>query len=199
MANLWSLPTSIEVNGTEYAIRTDYRAVLDILTAFSDREMECDSEEDTNMVRALIILNILFKDKVKQDDVNEALQKAVEFIDMGLDRENDRQKRPILMDWAQDAPLIIPAVNRVIGKEVRAVEYMHWWTFLSAYMEIGECSFSHILSIRSKKEKGKKLEKWEQEYIQENKSVVLLKRQLTETEKAELETEKEAIKNLFGG
>lgn len=197
MVNHWELPTSISVNNTEYAIRTDYRAVMDLLTAFSDKEMLGESEEETNIIRALLILNILFVDEVKPEDQNEAIKKAIEFIDMGIESSRD-VKKPTLMDWEQDAPLIIPAINKVLGREIRADKYMHWWTFLSAYMEIGECSFTHIINIRDKKAKGKKLEKWELEYIQEHKDIVLLKEKLTENEQLEREAEKNAVNELLG-
>lgn len=197
MVNHWELPTSISVNNTEYAIRTDYRAVMDLLTAFSDKEMLGESEEETNIIRALLVLNILFIDEVKPEDQNEAIKKAIEFIDMGIEASRD-VKKPTLMDWEQDAPLIIPAINKVLGREIRADKYMHWWTFLSAYMEIGECSFTHIINIRDKKAKGKKLEKWELEYIQEHKEIVLLKEKLTEKEQLEREAEKNAVNELLG-
>ena len=197
MVNHWELPTSISVNNTEYAIRTDYRAVMDLLTAFSDKEMLGESEEETNIIRALLVLNILFIDEVKPEDQNEAIKKAIEFIDMGIESSRD-VKKPTLMDWEQDAPLIIPAINKVLGREIRADKYMHWWTFLSAYMEIGECSFTHIINIRDKKAKGKKLEKWELEYIQEHKEIVLLKEKLTENEQLEREAEKNAVNELLG-
>lgn len=197
MVNHWELPTSISVNNTEYAIRTDYRAVMDLLTAFSDKEMLGESEEETNIIRALLVLNILFIDEVKPEDQNEAIKKAIEFIDMGIESSRD-VKKPTLMDWDQDAPLIIPAINKVLGREIRADKYMHWWTFLSAYMEIGECSFTHIINIRDKKAKGKKLEKWELEYIQEHKEIVLLKEKLTENEQLEREAEKNAVNELLG-
>ena len=197
MVNHWELPTSISVNNTEYAIRTDYRAVMDLLTAFSDKEMLGESEEETNIIRALLILNILFVDEVKPEDQNEAIKKAIEFIDMGIESSRD-VKKPTLMDWEQDAPLIIPAINKVLGREIRADKYMHWWTFLSAYMEIGECSFTHIINIRDKKAKGKKLEKWELEYIQEHKDIVLLREKFTEKEQLEREAEKNAVNELLG-
>ena len=197
MVNHWELPTSISVNNTEYAIRTDYRAVMDILTAFSDKEMLGESEDETNIIRALLILNILFVDEVKPEDQNEAIKKAIEFIDMGIESSRD-VKKPTLMDWEQDAPLIIPAINKVLGREIRADKYMHWWTFLSAYMEIGECSFTHIINIRDKKAKGKKLEKWELEYIQEHKDIVLLREKFTEKEQLEREAEKNAVNELLG-
>ena len=50
------------------------------------------------------------------------------------------------MDWDQDAPLIVPAINKVLGGEVRAMPYLHWWTFVGAYMEIGEGVFSSVLA-----------------------------------------------------
>ena len=112
MVNHWELPTSISVNNTEYAIRTDYSAVMDLLTAFSDKEMLGESEEETNIIRALLVLNILFIDEVQPEDQNEAIKKAIEFIDMGIESSRD-VKKPTLMDWEQDAPLIIPAINKV--------------------------------------------------------------------------------------
>jgi len=186
--NVWELPQSIEVAGTEYEIRTDYRAVLDILCAFADPDLENDEKWE-------ICLSILFVDfeDMPRAHYLEASRKARAFIDMGQ-IQDDKKVQPRLMDWEQDAQLIVPAVNKVIGQEVRAIKYMHWWTFLSAYMEIGECSYSHILNIRQKKAKGKPLEKWEQEYIRENKDIVLLKDKLTEEEIAE----QQLLEEIFG-
>ena len=196
--NLWELPTSVLANGHEYPIRTDYRAVLDLLTALSDRDMQGDDERETNYIRCELIRQIMFEnpDELLPEDAEEAFKAVSEFIDMGI--EPSDKKSPKVMDWEQDATLIIPAVNRVVGHEVRADKYMHWWTFLSAYMEIGECTFSHILSIRQKKATGKKLEKWEQEYIRNNKNIVLLKDKLTDQEKKEREEEAKFLTELLG-
>lgn len=191
MMNAWELPTSLEISGVFWKIRSDYRAIIDILTYMSDPEYETDE-------KWLICLDILYEDfdNMTPDLYTEACQKAIEFIDAGI--EEDTRKNPVkLMDWEQDASLIIPAVNKVLGKEVRAEKYMHWWTFLSAYMEIGECSFSHILQLRNKKAKGEKLEKWEKQFISENKNIVNLKRKLTESEKEEEEREKEILSRFF--
>ena len=84
------------------------------------------------------------------------------------------------MDWQQDFPLIVAPVNRVLGQEVRAVEYLHWWTWVSAYQEIGDCTFAQVVSIRSKRAKGKKLDKSEQEFYKQNRQLVDFKRQYTE-------------------
>ena len=88
---------------------------------------------------------------------NEACKKAAEFIDYNIP---SGKRKPKTLDWEQDAPLIIPAVNKVAGKEVRALEYLHWWTFLGYFMEIEDGLASQVWAIRQKKAKGKKLEKW---------------------------------------
>lgn len=186
----WELPTSLEVGGKERQIRTDFRAVLDILKYFNDPEYEPDEQWE-------VCLRILFTDEVFEsftsEEVQEAEQQAVWFIDMGI--KDDGKVKPRTMDWEQDAPIILPSVNRVIGKEVRAMEYLHWWTFLGAYMEIGESLFSQVLSIRMKKAKGKKLEKWEQDFYRDNKQLIDLQIKYTEEEREEKE---ELLKILDG-
>ncbi len=181
----WKLPTSLEIGGVGYSIRSDFRATLDILMYFNDPEYEMDEKWE-------ICLDILYEqyEEMPAEHKEEAAQKAMEFIDMGI--KGDGRQKPHTMDWEQDAPIIIPAVNKVLGSEVRAVPYMHWWTFLGAYMESGESLFSQILSIRQKKVKNKKLEKWEQEFYRENKAFVDLKKKYTEEEK-ELQEQLKAL------
>ena len=84
-------------------------------------------------------------------------------------------------------PIIIPAANRVLGQEVRAMPYLHWWTFLGAYMEIGDSLFSTVLGLRQKRAKGKKLEKYEQEFYKENRALVDLRKKETPADSARWE------------
>ena len=194
--NAWELPTSLEVGGKEYPIRTDFRAVLDILIAIGDPELfEPDSsEEEKNAIILSVVLEILYVDMPPAEHIEEAYKKACEFIDAGMETE-DKTKPIKMMDWQQDAGVLIPAVNRVAGKEIRSMEYLHWWTFLGYYMEIGESLFSEILNIRDKKAHGKKLEKWEREFYSKNKGMIDFKNNgavhLTDKEKDE-------VRKLFG-
>ena len=61
-------------------------------------------------------------------------------------------------------------------------------------MGIGEGVFNTIVSIREKRRKGKKLEKWEKEFYQNNKTLVDLKVKKVERS----EEEKEALRELLG-
>ena len=93
------------------------------------------------------------------------------------------------MDWEHDFKVLVAPMNKVLSCEIRTVEYLHWWTFLAGYMELGECLFSNIVSIRKKKMTGKKLEQWEQEFYRENKKLVDLPQNLTEEEKEWLDSD----------
>ncbi len=183
----YELPTALEVGGVSYAIRTDWRDVLYLLGQLNDGEYEPDE-------RPAVCLGVLYEqwESIPGQLWQEALDKAVEFLDGGLRPENGRGL-PRLMDWEQDAGLIIPAVNRTLGTEIRAGAYMHWWTFLGAYMEIGESLFSSVLGIRRKKAKGKKLEKYEQEFYRENRALVDLRPRDQAADRAR----REALEGLF--
>lgn len=181
MGSAWEFPTSLNVGGVDYEIRTDYRAVLDVLAALNDPDLVDVDPQMTAYMQSCCILEIIYPqyESIPAKHIQEALDEAVKFIDMGI---SDECKKPRTMDWEQDAPIIIPAVNRVLNKEIRAEKYLHWWTFLGAYMEIGESLFSNVLHIRQKKVKRQKLEKWEQEFYRENKNLIEIKKRYSQEE-----------------
>lgn len=187
MDNMWKLPDSIELGGVQYGIRTDFRAILDILRAMADPEL---NEED----RIEVLFDIFFLDaeEIPNEYLQEAIDKAFVFIDCGISGEGKSKAR--LMDWDKDSPLIASAINKNMGKDIRSVKYMHWWTFMGAYMEISEGLFYEILQIRQKKMNGKKLEKWELEFYRKNKKLIDIQ---GETKKRSAE-EEAALKELFG-
>lgn len=192
----WRLPTSLNVGGIDYEIRSDYRVILDILAAMNDPDILSPemTEEEAQYEKVLTMLQILYIDfeNMPLKDWQEASEKACEFIDCGI--KNDGKPKPRMMDWDQDAPIIASAVNKVCNFDIRAVEYMHWWTFMGYYVEIGESMLSTVVSIRDKKRRGKKLDKWEQEFYKNNKSIIDLKSKKAERS----EEEKEALRELFG-
>lgn len=180
MMDRWSLPKELEIGGRSYPIRYQFSAVLDILAAHADPELDADE-------KAEIMLTILFPDlqEMPAEFYSDALRSACEFIDCG--QKGDGKPKPRLMDWHDDVGLIIPAINKAAGKEVRADPDLHWWTFMAYYMSIGESLFSTVLRIRQKRATGKKLDKPEEEFYRENKAIVDLKRHETAEEREERE------------
>ena len=172
------LPQSLNVNGENYSIRSDFRDVLNIVAAFSDPELE-------NSEKVYVTLFVLYEDfdKIPEEDYEAAFKAAMEFIDHGV--KDDNPKSPRVMDWEQAEGIMFPAINKVAGFETRSAEYIHWWTFMGYFMEISEGVFSNVLALRLKKAQGKKLEKWEREYWNANKSICVLQPKLTAEEQAE--------------
>lgn len=178
---IYDLPTTVEFGGKSWDINTDYRDILNILIAFEDVEL---TTEEKGYV-CLYNLYIDF-DKIPASQMQEAYDAAINFIDHGHPDDNNKPSKKT-MDWEQDAPLIFPAINHVAGYEVRSAEYIHWWTFMGYFMEIKDSTYSTVLSLRQKKSRGKKLEKYEQEYWHNNRDICELKRKYTDEEKSEQE------------
>lgn len=170
------LPKELEVNGILRPIRTDFRDILTILEAFEDPELE----DEEKVYVCLHNLYIDFKD-IPKADYTDAWKQASFFISGG--QEPSDKPNPKVMDWEQDERLLFPAINKVAGFETRAADYIHWWTFMGYYMEINEGIFSQIVSIRTKKAKGKKLEKYELEFWRNNQDICRLKTKMSEKEK----------------
>lgn len=179
----YDLPTSLTIGEVDFQIRCNWKAVLDALAACADPELD-----DRGKVECL--LKIMFPDWENlpiDDKLEEICQKVSEFIDCG--QKDDGKQRPKLIDWEQDAQIIIPEINKVAGKEVRLEPNIHWWTFWGWFMGIGDGVLASVISVRQKKAKHKKLEKWEQEFYNANKDLIDLR--VPETE--EIRKEKDDL------
>lgn len=172
----YTLPTSVEVNGQEYEVRSDFRVILDILEAIGDVELD-------DQQRAAVVLDIFYPgfEDMPAEDYEEAIAKCMWFINCGQEEETSKKPKK-LVDWQQDFPVIVAPVNRVMGTEVRLMEYLHWWTFIGAYQEIGDCLFAQIVGIRQKLANGKALDKSEREFYRNNRNLVDMKQRYTEWE-----------------
>lgn len=158
----WALPKAAVIGGLEYQINADYRDILDILSYLSD-------ETKNEYIRWRIALGLFYEGEIPLEHETEAIKYLSDFIDYGI--KEDRPS-PKLMDWEQDAQMIVADVNKVAGKEIRSEKFVHWWTFLAYFNAIGEGQLSTVVSIRNKRRKGQNLEKWEQEYYRENRKKV---------------------------
>lgn len=163
---LGQLPQSLEVQGAEYEIRTDYRNVLAIFEAFEDPDL-------TDQEKAYVLLKRIYVDfdRMPRRAYGDAYEKAARFID-GRNAGKKTGPQPKLVNWVKDEQMIFPAVNKVAGCEVRLLDYLHWWTFLGYFETIDhEDLWAFVLTIRQKKAKGKKLEKYEKEFYNANRDI----------------------------
>ena len=170
----YRLPKSAKIGGREYKINTDYRDILEIIGYLNNPKWP-------EILRWRIVLELFYEGDIPGEHQTEAMQFLSDFITYG---SKASKPGPKLMDWEQDAQMIISDVNKVAGKEVRELPYLHWWTFLSYFYGIGEGQLSTIVSIRKKKMTGKKLEKWEEEFYRENRETIDFRRGETQEDKA---------------
>lgn len=194
-----ALPEALTVGGEEYPIRTDYRNVLQVFEAFQDPEL-------TQEEKWIVAIYLLFEDFTCADDVLQAAQGGFDledaikqiawFISAGQP-EKQVLEQPTY-NWTQDEQMIFSAVNKVAGRETRELEYLHWWTFLGYFNEVGEGTFSFIVGIRHKLNKGKKLEKHEKEFLSHNKELVLMKKPLTKEEQEQEDAYKSLLDEVLG-
>ena len=161
-SNMFSLPISVTVSGREVPVRTDFRVILEIFVMLADPELS-----DNDKTEAL--LRMFYEER--PPDVPAAIAAFRDFADPGS--PSRKSSGPSLVNWSHDFPLLVGAVNHVLGAECRSMPTLHWHTFLAAYMEIPPDSvFSQTLRIREKLRSGKKLEKWEREFFKRNPDLV---------------------------
>ena len=167
---MFSIPTSIEINGTSYAIRNngDFRMVLDVFSALNDIELE----EKERIACALIIFysdinDLVDLNQIDGDLIEELVKQMFWWMNCGQPESLGAQPHK-LIDWDSDSQIICAAVNKVANTEIRSMQYLHWWTFMGYFSEVGESTLSTVVSIRNKIVKGKKLEKYENEFRRNN-------------------------------
>ena len=179
---IFSLPTSVAAGDKSYSVRTDFRVILEIFVMLDDPDLS-----DADKTEAL--LRMFYAER--PPDAEAALRAFTDFVDprraaSPLGRHGSQGKKssgrrraasPLgLIDWQQDFDLMVAPINHILGFECRASEFLHWRTFLSAYLEIPpESVFARVLRIREKLRTGKKLEKNERSWYRKNMELVSLK------------------------
>jgi hypothetical protein len=170
------LPQQAVFGGVTYPIHSDYRDILEIFSYFEDPDL-------TEQLKWRIALALFYEGEIPREHLQEAMENLAEFMKGG--RQDTEKPAPKLLDWEQDAGVIVAEVNKVACQEIRALPYVHWWTFLSWFHGIGEGQLSLLVGIREKLRKGKKLEPHEKEYYREHKAQVDLKKRYSREELAQ--------------
>lgn len=173
------LPSYLTVQGQEYAINADFRPCIYIMQIFERTDL-------TDYEKIMCMVGILYVDEVPMEHLEEAAEKATWFLNGGEETGEGKGKNyGRLFSWEQDLRFIISATDKVAGESNRSRDFMHWWDFMSCFMEIGECVFSTLVHQRKLKKTGKQT-KADKEWWAENKEIAELKveKQLTPAEQS---------------
>lgn len=163
----YGLPVSTIINGKEIPFNADFRDILKIFAILNEPNL-------LEVERIEIALEMFYNDNEYKEDIDTATDEMFYFISCGDEETSTSSEKP-LYDWEKDFNLIVAPVNKNLEYDCRGKEFLHWWTFLSAFMEMGECTLNTYMGIRDKLNKGKKLEKWEEKIYRDNINKILIK------------------------
>lgn len=182
---LGQLPKTLTVCNRKYNIRTDFRVILRIISAFNDPDLL--DREKVFVCMKNIYVNF---DSIPIDDYEEAYRTAVHFIEGDLPK--DDKPHPKVVNWEKDEAMIFQGINAIAGCEIREKEYLHWWTFLGYFQCIDRDSlWGLVMIIRYKKAIGKKLEIHEREFYDANRKLCRV-----ESEK-DIQTPEDSMAEMF--
>lgn len=140
-----TLPTAIEIDGIEYDINSDFRSCLRIILAFEDGSLAAFEKQ-------MILLENLYKDM--PTNLEQAIKKGIKFLNGGKD-EDTNKSQPRLYSFEKDAPFIMAAFKQTHDIDIETSD-MHWWKFMTLFMDMGsDTTFSNLVSLRKRVKTGK--------------------------------------------
>lgn len=173
--DILKLPVTLNVKGRDFAINADFRPCLNIMRMFERNDL-------TDREKIECMVGILFVDEIPDELLPDAAQEAVWFLNLGEDVQG-KGNRGVgrLFSWEQDLKFIISAVDKSAGFSIRSREFYHFWEFMSAFFESGECVFNTLVHQRKLKKTGKQT-KSDREWWADNRDIAELKIELTHEE-----------------
>ncbi len=180
------LPTAIEVEGIEYDINADYQTGIKIIMAFEDSEL-------TQYEKCTVLVELLYKEL--PHNVNEAIKQGIRFLDCGGNSQNSGESDGARKySFTQDDKYIYRAVDGVLRGRLSKGDFVHWWEFVLAFMELPEeCFMSRLIYLRTQKAKGK-LSKEERELYGKIQDIVDLKEEYSQEEQNQINEFMELLK-----
>ena len=127
------VPASVEIDRTEYKIRTDFR--VSILF-----EMMMQDEELSNEEKLLKALELYYP--IIPDNVEEAIEKIKWFYRCGKDivksNTNNKGESVKIYDYEYDDDYIYSAFLSQYGVDLQDIKYLHWWKFKAMFKSLNE-------------------------------------------------------------
>lgn len=151
------LPESVQINGVDYKLRTDFRNALRVMLAFEDSDV-------TPEERGAILLENIYEEV--PEDVSAAITMASRFLDGTLEgrEEEPREEKPRLYSFSHDGNYIFAAFQQTHGIDLDTVQ-MHWWKWIALFMDLGQdTTFCNLISMRKRVKTGKASKEEVKEY-----------------------------------
>lgn len=137
-------PTTIEIEGQEYEINWEFETCLRIILAFEDLEL-------TMTEKSMVLIRNLYQSI--PDNIQLAIEKGIAFLDGGIERDSTSSDVRVF-SFQKDARLIFAGFRQTYHMDLRT-ENLHWWTFLTLFMDLGpDTTFSNLVGLRKRVKDG---------------------------------------------
>lgn len=159
------LPTTVEIEGVEYPINTDFRTSIQFETLL---------QGETNEVKILLgILRLYYGENVPEN-IPKAVEKALWFYSGGNLKEKSKDSRKeSFYSFDYDGDYIYSAFLEQYGIDLSDAK-LHWWKFRAMFMSLNnKTKFSEIIGYRSLKLSGK-MSKEDKEFYKKMKRIYAL-------------------------
>lgn len=183
------LPTTVDIDGIEYEINSDFRTSILFSMAMEDENL---SEEDK------LITAIELYYKVTPHDVKKAIDKILWFYSCDKDNNNTKsssgKSSKKVFDYDIDSNYIFSAFLTQYNMDLNTIEYLHWWKFKALFDSLDEdlmlCKIIKYRSVDLSKIKDKE----EKAYYKKMKETYEIKEKISQEELNELDEWKNFLK-----
>lgn len=135
-------PTTATVNGTDYAINTDFRTVLSYLRLLDDEDL---SDQD----KTVLALVLFFGKRIKSADIEGLVAYVRWYINCGQEPKNEKKKERYF-DILIDSGRIFAAFFQIYNINLRETS-IHWWIFCELLAGLPKgTNLADVIDIRAR-------------------------------------------------
>lgn len=136
------IPNSVEVNGIEYEINTNFRTSILFEMMMQDNELDDDLKVGLTLEQ-YYLTNDIDDELIRHliNNKNEAIEKILWFYRCGKDTKKyngGNGKSVKIYDYDCDDEYIYSAFLDQYGIDLQEVEYLHWWKFKAMFNSLKE-------------------------------------------------------------
>lgn len=150
-------PESVNINGMEYPINTDYKVWIEVSALLEDLDLTADDKSIICVFDRII--RLVFNTTNIPEDINDVLSAIIEFQNGYPSESSDTESNGSqdtsnerTVSFKHDINYIIVAIRNQSGIDLsyRRTAPFHWWEFLLEFNSLEDRHFiSRLISIRS--------------------------------------------------
>lgn len=185
------LPTTVDIEGIEYEINSDFRTSILFELLMQDVEIEVEEK----IIQALQLYY-----KQCPNNIEEAINKMLWFYSCG--KENDLKSNSKtgsnsekIYDFNYDDEYIYSAFLDQYGVDLNEIEYLHWWKFKAMFKALKEDNeIIKIMGYRSI-DLSKVEDKKQKEFYKKMKKIYEIPIAISKDEKEKIDKINEILRN----